>query len=102
MGWFRGVTTRKAQARTSDRFDFRVFIETDDRTRSVKLPLAKYSVDGAAAEGPWVLLSRCAYDYSSEDNANESEYKLEDDEEESGGRRKSVVVSRGLGVEGGG
>ena len=49
-----------------------------------------------------MLLSRCAYDYSSEDNANESEYKLEDDEEESGGRRKSVVVSRGLGVEGGG
>ena len=25
MGWFRGVITRKAQARTSDRYDFRVF-----------------------------------------------------------------------------
>ena len=64
MGWFRGVITRKAQARTSDRYDFRVFLETDGSTRSVKLPLAKYSVDGAAAEGSWALLSRCADDDS--------------------------------------
>ena len=58
MGWFRGVITRKAQARTSDRYDFRVFLETDGSMRSVKIPLAKYSVDGAAAEGSWALLSR--------------------------------------------
>ena len=35
MGWLRGVITRKAQARTSDRYDFRVFLETDGSTRSV-------------------------------------------------------------------
>ena len=56
MGWFRGVITRKAQARTSDRYDFRVFLETDGSTRSVKLPLAKYSVDGAAGQRD---LGRC-------------------------------------------
>ncbi|CAM9293549.1 unnamed protein product, partial [Ascophyllum nodosum] len=43
MGWFRGVITREVQARTSDRYDFRVFLETDGSTRSVKLPLAKKS-----------------------------------------------------------
>ena len=64
MGWFRGVITRKAQARTSDRYDFRVFLETDGSTRSVKLPPAKYSVDGAAAEGSWALLLRCTDDNS--------------------------------------
>ena len=41
MGWFRGVITRKAQARMSDRYDFRVFLETDGSTRSVKVPLVK-------------------------------------------------------------
>ena len=87
MGWFRGVITRKAQARTGDRYDFRVFLETDGSTRSVKLPLAKYSVDGAAAEGSWALLSRCADEHSSEDSESESGSKDEfkDDEKESGG-----------------
>ena len=73
MGWFRGVITRKAQARTSHLYDFRVFLETDGSTRSMKLPLAKYSVDGAAAEGSWALLSRCADKDSSEDSESESE-----------------------------
>ena len=91
MGWFRGVITRKAQARTSDRHDFRVFLETDGSTRSVKLPLAKYSVDGAAAEGSWALLSRCADEHSLEDSERKDEF--EDDEEESGGG-EFVVRSR--------
>ena len=91
MGWFRGVITRKAQARTSHLYDFRVFLETDGSTRSMKLPLAKYSVDGATAEGSWALLSRCADKDSSEDSESESESEFEDgeedeeEEEESGG-----------------
>ena len=89
MGWFRGVITRKAQARTSHLYDFRVFLETDGSTRSMKLPLAEYSVDGAAAEGSWALLSRCADKDSSEDNESESEFEDgeedEEEEEESGG-----------------
>ena len=40
----------------------------------MKLPLAKYSVDGAAAEGSWALLSRCADDDSSEDSESENEF----------------------------
>ena len=85
MGWFRGVITRKAQARTSDRYDFRVFLETDGSTRSVKLPLAKYSVDGAAAEGSWALLSHCADDDSSEDSESEDENEFANVVQESGG-----------------
>ena len=91
MGWFRGVITRKAQARTSHLYDFRVFLETDGSTRSMKLPLAKYSVAGAAAVGSWALLSRCADKDSSEDSESESESEFEDgeedkeEEEESGG-----------------
>ena len=85
MGWFRGVITRKAQARTSDRYDLSVFLETDGSTRSVKLPLAKYSVDGAAAEGSWALLSRCADDDSSEDSESEDENEFANVVQESGG-----------------
>ena len=57
----------------------------------MKPPLAKYSVDGAAAEGSWALLSRCADKDSSEDSESESESEFEDgeedeeEEEESGG-----------------
>ena len=62
----------------------------------MKLPLAKYSVDGTTAEGSWALLSRCADGHSPEDSESESK----DDEEESGrGRGGSVVRSR---VRGGG
>ena len=85
MGWFRGIITRRAQARTSDRYDFRVFLETDGSTRSVKLPLAKYSVDGAAAEGSWALLLRCADDDSSEDSESEDENEFANVVQESGG-----------------
>ena len=95
MGWFKGVIKRKAQARTSDRYDFRVFLETDGSTRRLKLPLAKYAVDGAAAEGSWALLSRCADEHSSEDSESKSKDEFEDGEEESGGGGgESVVRSR--------
>ena len=86
MGWFRGVITRKAQARTSDHYDFRVFLETDGSTRGVKRLLAKYSVDGAAAEASWALLSRCADEHSSEDSESESKDEFEYDKAGSGGR----------------
>ena len=85
MGWFRGVITRKAQVRTSDRYDSRVFLETNGSTRSLKLPLAKYSVDGAAAEGSWALLSRCADNDSSEDSESEDENEFANVVQESGG-----------------
>ena len=96
MGWFRRVITRKAQARTSDRYDFRVFLETDGSTRSVKLPLAKYLADGAAAEGSWALLSRRADDNSSEDSESEDENEFANVVQESGGG-ESMVVSKVLG-----
>ena len=99
MGWFRGVITRKAQARTSDRYDFKVFLETDGSTRSVKLPLAKYSVDGAAAEGSWALLSRCADDVSSEDSESEDENEFANVVQESrGGGVDGSIESAGGGV----
>ena len=72
-----------------------MFLETGGSTHSVKLPPATYSVNGAVAEGSWVLLSRCADEHPSEDSESEDEF--EDDEEESGG--ESVVRSR---VQGGG
>ena len=100
MGWFKGVITRKAQARTSDRYDFRVFLETDGSACSVKLPLAKYSVDGAAAEGSWALLSRCADDDSSEDSESEDENEFANVVQESreGGGVDGSIVSAGGGV----
>ena len=60
----------------------------------MKLPLAKYSVDGVAAEGSWALLSRCADEHSSEDIESESKDEFEDDEEESGRGGGAVVRSR--------
>ena len=93
MGWFRGVITRKAQARTSDRDDFRVFLETDGSTRSVKLPLARYSVDS------WALLSRCADDDSSEDSESEDENEFANVVQESrGGGVDGSIASAGGGV----
>ena len=63
MGWFKGVIARKPQACTSDPFNFKMFIEINSSTRSVKLPLAKYSVNEAAAEESWALRSRCVDEY---------------------------------------
>lgn len=57
-GWVQGVITRQAQARTRHLYDYRVFLDSEGSTRSMKLPLAKYSVDGASAEGSWALLMR--------------------------------------------
>ena len=59
VGWLKGIITRQVQARTRHLYDFRVFLDSDGSTRSVELPLAKYSVDDASAEGSWALLMRC-------------------------------------------
>ncbi|CAN0437204.1 unnamed protein product, partial [Pylaiella littoralis] len=56
IGWLQGTITRQAQVRTRHLYDYRVFLERDGSTHSVKLPLAKYSVDGSAGEGSWALL----------------------------------------------
>lgn len=58
MGWVTGVITRQAQARTRHRYDFRVSLDSDGSTRSVKLPLDLYSADRDAEVGSWALLSR--------------------------------------------
>ena len=62
----------------------------------MKLPLAKYSVDGAAAEGSRALLSRCADDDSPEDSESEDENEFANVVQESGGG-ESMVVSKVLG-----
>ena len=46
---------RQAQARTRHLYDLRVFLVSDNSTRSVKLSLPKYSVDGASAEDKGIL-----------------------------------------------
>ena len=51
IGWLRGTITRQVQARTRHPYDYRVFVERDGSTRSVKLPLTKNSVDGSSGEG---------------------------------------------------
>ena len=71
----------------------------------MKLPLAKYSVDGAAAEGSWALLSRCVDKDSSEDSESESESEFEDgeedeEEEESGGGGVGSTIEGSSGGEG--
>ena len=62
----------------------------------MKLPLEKYSVDGAAAEGSRAMLSRCADDDSLEDSESEDENEFANVVQESGGG-KSMVVSKVLG-----
>ena len=62
-----------------------MFLETDGSTRSVNLSLAKYSVDGAAAEGSWALLLRCADGDSSEDSESEDENEFANVVQESRG-----------------
>lgn len=56
MGWFCGLITRQSQQRTRHLYDYRVHIEQDQSTCSMKLPLEKYSGDPDAVAGSWVLL----------------------------------------------
>ena len=62
----------------------------------MKLPLAKYSVDGAAVEGSWALLSRCAAADSSGDSESEDENEFANVVQGSGGGG-SMGVSKVLG-----
>ncbi|CAN0429082.1 unnamed protein product [Ectocarpus sp. 12 AP-2014] len=59
MGWFGGLITRQSQRRTSHIYDYRVILEKDQLTRSMKLPLEKYSGDPEAVVRSWVLLEAC-------------------------------------------
>ena len=58
MGWFGGMITRQSQERTLHLYDYRVHLEVDQSTRSMKLPLQRYSGDPGAVVGSWVLLER--------------------------------------------
>lgn len=75
IGWLQGTITRQAQVRTRHLYDYRVFLERDGSTHSVKLPLAKYSVDGSAGKGSWALLKCPA-------STAESDQEEEEDEED--------------------
>ena len=58
MSWFGGLTTRQSQERTRHLYDYRVHIELDQSTRSMKLPLEKYNGDPDAVVGSWFLLEK--------------------------------------------
>ena len=58
MGWFGGLITRQSQERTRHIFDYRVQLDLDQSTRSMKLPLEMYSGNPDAVLGSWVLLER--------------------------------------------
>ena len=47
-----------SQERTRHLYDYRVHLEVDQSTRSMKLPLQRYSGDPGAVVGSWVLLER--------------------------------------------
>ncbi|CAN0211725.1 unnamed protein product [Pylaiella littoralis] len=82
VGWVSGVITRQARARTRHLYDFRVFLDADGSTRSFKLPLEKYFMDGAEEMGSWALrlLDRC--EDALESSGNESEEGEEFEERE--------------------
>ena len=56
LRWFGGRISRKAQERIRHVYDYRVVLERDESTRSMKLPLELYGTDEQAALGAWVLL----------------------------------------------
>ena len=62
-------------------YDLRVFLDSDGSARSVKLPLAKHSVDGASAEGSWELPMRCEGAPGTDEEGSEEQF-----EDEVGGR----------------
>ena len=58
MDWFGGLITRQSQQRTRHLYDYRVYLEQDQSTRSMKLQLEKYSRDPDVVVGSRVLLER--------------------------------------------
>ena len=60
VGWFGGKITRRAQERTRDKYDYRVMLNEDEGTHSMKLLIEEYDVDENAGVGAWVLLEPIA------------------------------------------
>ena len=89
MGWLEEIITRQTRARTCHLYDFRVFLDSDGSPRSVKLPVAKYSVDVASAEGSWALRMRC--EGATGTDEEESEEKDKEKEAKAGGGGGSGV-----------
>ena len=56
LGWFGGVISRRAHPASPDEYDYRVILNSDGSTRSMKLPLESYSTRKNAHVGAWVLL----------------------------------------------
>ena len=56
LGWFGGKIMRIAQDRTRDKYDYRVMLNEDESTHSMRLPIEEYDVDENAGVGAWVLL----------------------------------------------
>lgn len=84
VGWVNGVITRQAQARTHHLYDFRVFLDNDGSTRSMRLPLDQYSADFDTELGSWALLSLREDLIESSDDESEEEFEERDSEEEAG------------------
>ncbi|CAN0269093.1 unnamed protein product, partial [Pylaiella littoralis] len=91
-----GTITRQAQVRTRHLYDYRVFLERDGSTHSVKLPLAKYSVDGSAGEGSWALL-KCPASTAESDQEEEEEDEEEEENEEEEDEEAPVRGGKGKG-----
>ena len=56
LGWIGGKITRRAQERTRDKYDYRVMLNEDESTHSMRVPIEEYDVDENAGLGAWVLL----------------------------------------------
>ena len=103
VGWLEGIITQQTQTRTCHLYDFRVFLDSNASPRSVKLPMAKYSVDVDSTEGSWTLLMRCEAATGADEEESEEEGK-EKEEKAGGGGGSGVPRNEGeeSGEDGGG
>ena len=58
MGWFGGLITRQSPERTRHIYDYRVQLDLDENTPSMKLTLEMDRGDPDAVLDSWVLLER--------------------------------------------
>ena len=59
LGWFGGVITRTAQKKQNRlEYGYRVILDVDQSTHSMKLPLNAYSTEENSVVGAWALLER--------------------------------------------
>ena len=104
--WLKEIIARQAQAWTRHLHDFKVFLDSDGSTRSVKLPLTKYCVDGASVEESWVLLMHCNGAPGTDEEKSEEEFEEEKEGAGDGGgsgvpgkeREESAKDGGGVGV----